>query len=76
MQEKHAMKATDWQIIETAPKDGTRILASQGPGDSYPDIVEWVDWKPGWYNGDITYESDVFTHWMPLPDPPQPVVLA
>jgi hypothetical protein len=58
-----------WQPIETAPKDGTEILAVRLGGGC--DVVEWVDWKPGWWNGDVAHDADFFTHWMPLPEPPR-----
>lgn len=64
---------TEWQPIETAPKDGTGILA----WDSYDDhtVVFWSEkaraWVlnvPGSYCADRTH---TFTHWMPLPSSPQ-----
>ncbi len=70
---------SEWQPIETAPKDGTEILAYvvQEP-DDYTDAVGAPE---GWANVDIG-RFDMFgewagqwagvpTHWMPLPDPPQ-----
>lgn len=70
----------DWQPIETAPKDGTHILACRGPYDKWwgfnqapPHVVHY--WKnpgeEGFYNS--FHDSDEplgFTHWMPLPEPP------
>jgi len=62
------------QDIKTAPKDGTRVLAWKSPDDDHPEIVEWTSHRPdgGWYNGDYTYKDGDFTHWMPLPPPPNP----
>ncbi|MFT6474683.1 MAG: hypothetical protein ACJAUS_002408 [Qipengyuania sp.] len=72
----------DWQPIETAPKDGTEILACDG-NDRSPDysIVAWD--KNLWVamadgaraieaQGDLytDYVQPWVTHWMPLPDPP------
>ena len=71
---------TDWQPIETAPKDGTRFLAYQHPFGV--EIVYRHD--PGGENKNPKhhYECWVFahqlagdypckpTHWQPLPDPP------
>jgi hypothetical protein len=51
-----------WQPIETAPKDGTEILAWDG--DQH--IVAWFD-------GDWRFSDDrqcFPTHWQPLPAPP------
>jgi hypothetical protein len=66
--ETHTMTER-WQPIEIAPKDGTRILAVCELDDDRPEIVEWVEWKPGWWNGDYTYDPDDFTHWTRLPLP-------
>jgi hypothetical protein len=56
-----------WQPIETAPKDGTPILAYDGG--------IWVAWWfvtneriKGWATLDHVIDDP--THWMPLPDPP------
>jgi hypothetical protein len=60
-----------WQPMQTAPKDGTEIMVCYDDAFYSPSIVSWVDWKPGWYNGDYTYDADAFDFWMPLPPPPQ-----
>lgn len=73
----------DWQPIETAPKDGTKILLFQ------PDVwnSDWNDYEgryepcveTGFYN-DCGYPTGYYypvfpintpTHWMPLPSPPK-----
>lgn len=71
-----------WQPIETAPKDGTRIIAYEptyGVGTafwqtittgSYADEVETVS---GWrLHGMMFREGDIDqpTHWMSSPSPP------
>lgn len=61
-----------WQPIESAQKDGTRILA----WDSYDEetVVFWSTSSKNWLlNVAGSYAEDrdhTFTHWMPLPAPP------
>ena len=67
-----------WQPIETAPKDGTRILVPYpifDPGnltaspDRYEIIV--VHWREvGWVSDGAWMLHEDPTHWMPLPPPP------
>jgi hypothetical protein len=57
-----------WQPIETAPKDGTDVLAWDG------DSVSLVWWSVGakkWAWGDFYLDAPAPTHWMPLPPPPE-----
>jgi len=69
----------DWQPIETAPKDGTTILAVDALIQDTHAVVYYDDGLyPGsiyvWHVTDTTiaYHRDRFTHWMPLPaQPPQ-----
>jgi hypothetical protein len=62
---------SNWQPIETAPKDGTIVLGCSGTGDDY-EVYEmaWIEnveftWTDPHYGG--VYGP---THWMPRPRPP------
>ena len=63
---------TEWQPIETAPQDGTEILASDY------DAIEIVSWDEqdawwGWFTRDG--QSMFASCWHPLPEhPPLPEV--
>lgn len=77
---------TQWQDIETAPKDGTEILLSN-PTDGYVETGHFIspfemigdenDDTPDWFTTSGEYlgsggpETTAPTHWMPLPAPPQ-----
>lgn len=65
-----------WQPIETAPKDGTKILGYDD-GDILVMVFETdQDGAGGWY---IELSERAYTdvpewtptHWMPLPEPPK-----
>lgn len=71
-----------WQPIETAPKDGTRVLlyanlrrASLSGHDLDKDYGYWIvlgSWEAEyglWVDGSQC--NPLPTHWMPLPEPPQ-----
>lgn len=59
-----------WQPIETAPRDGTRILCYLPFGRGFTTQTHWhIDKRGGnWYDegGELCP-----THWMPLPDKPE-----
>jgi len=68
---------TEWQPIETAPKDGTDILIYQPPEKIWGLIFEHViyvchfDGRGRWTESDgERYSNFKPTHWMPLPEPP------
>lgn len=63
--------ASSWQPIETAPKDGTEILAWQKGEGAF--VVFWYsrlfNWK--WTTHDLGGDENLYpSHWMPLPAPP------
>ena len=83
---------TDWQPIETAPKDEW-ILVYQAHGQhggmvftgGHCYVVKWAYGNEFWYDKSsnileiqdmkdhaTTYFTCVPTHWMPLPEPPEP----
>jgi hypothetical protein len=66
----------EWQPIETAPKDGTRLLGYDVESSDMA-VVYWCEkpWTREWrlvvcggWAEDDEWEP---THWMPLPDPPK-----
>ncbi len=57
---------SEWRPIETAPKDGTLVLTWDGERR----YVAMYDC--GWYIGIERGPNIEPTHWMPLPEPPQP----
>jgi hypothetical protein len=67
---------SEWQPIETAPKDGTAIdiwaRKPDGGGQRWTDIV----WENGWVSveGKLSDKYWTYTHWMPIPNPPKPRV--
>lgn len=74
-------RASQWRDIETAPKDGTHIMACRGPFTSnwtFAQAPAYVcHWwnnpgEEGWYlsSGDSGQISWHPTHWQPLPQPP------
>lgn len=57
--------AVGWQPIETAPRDGTAILARRSPG--VIEIVRWEDYPDyGVYGWSSESYDDPWTHWRPL----------
>jgi len=64
----------EWQPIETAPKDGSKILGFD-PSLLGIVIAQW-DGALGWYvdkcsQDGLGFECMPLTHWMPLPNPPK-----
>ena len=66
-----------WQPIETAPKDGTRILAYGKLGFEPAPGIGTVTWNwPGHWEcspseaTEYSAETCELTHWMPFPEPP------
>jgi hypothetical protein len=68
--------AGEWRSMESAPKDGTAVLAAvrateQGPSEV--DVVRWAVRDERWIAADsdpgciIVYADAEITAWMPLP---------
>lgn len=71
---------SEWQPIETAPKDGTRIMLGDRFGawiGQYREIYQSGfkpdnPWQSMMLNHDhMKYKVLKPTHWMPLPPPPK-----
>lgn len=72
------MKMAEWQPIETAPKDGTVIMAWH-IAHKCPVPVLWKDGgfpykgeRLSWIERTYTtaWPERAFSHWMPLPEAP------
>jgi hypothetical protein len=64
-----ALEGEKWQPIETAPKDGTKLLLVCADGWYF--VGQWSDRANGhmnWNDGEYTFGN--LTHWQPLPPPP------
>lgn len=74
---------SDWNLIETAPRDGTVMLLAYAEHSlsGYSSCVRPAKriavglfdglWRVGVPDGGVTGGGDdQFTHWMPLPSPP------
>lgn len=75
---------SEWQPIETAPKDGTVIIVWTNHDEV--EVTSWYQTKGYGYEpvpgteffrevrGKVLYEGwngNTPTHWMPLPEPPK-----
>lgn len=75
-----AALAAMWQPIETAPKDGTRIIAVGWDwgivwNERHVTTVIWRQDREEWCETDDSEDDSAcayLTHWMPLPAPPVP----
>jgi hypothetical protein len=68
---------SEWQPIETAPKDGTKVILN-GIGESgwnNDNIKEFEIVATGYFKFKLWQTGSIWrwktpTHWMPLPEPP------
>lgn len=56
-----------WQPIETAPKDGTKIIVSNG---RFAKTAYWGGKRPPCWKCDAGYSLGEQINWMPIPAPP------
>jgi hypothetical protein len=68
---------SNWQPIETAPKDGTPILITRPTKFKVEEgwhVVRWEDDEDWWVCHDGKFDTMLRgnepTHWQPLPAPP------
>jgi hypothetical protein len=71
---------SEWQPIETAPKDGTKILLGYFPDPVYEGASVMRSWEVAFWHGihrkwcgrELLNSEGYFspTHWMPLPEYP------
>lgn len=67
----HDAMAHSWQPIDTAPRDGTEILASDYDAIDFVSYGEWSRGVFGWTNREM--EPMFPAWWQPLPEhPPLP----
>ena len=69
---------SEWQPIETAPKDGTKVLLWQAgnPSGEWPFMASWETSRSHPNGGiwAIYIEGQALrdpTHWMPIQEPPE-----
>lgn len=55
--------APQWQPIESAPKDGTRLMLWDSRAGGYAVTGAWVAGSAD--------DHETITHWQPLPAPPE-----
>jgi hypothetical protein len=56
--------ASEWQPIETAPKDGRKMIFLLGPS-GFPQVA----YSNTWWTSGFSFENRP-THWMPIPSAP------
>jgi hypothetical protein len=60
---------SEWQPIETAPKDGTPVDLWTAEDGRFADAC-WNSTRRRWETQWERLANSVPTHWMPLPPPP------
>ena len=62
---------TDWQPIETAPRDGNRVLLYREGWREHTAVGWWSRTEKRWYTVPGTWPFNGATHWTLLPEPPK-----
>ena len=62
----HPVGSSAWFGGDTAPKDGKQFIAY----DPMCGLLFTMHWSDGAFSTDYERWSGRFTHWMPLPKPP------
>lgn len=68
--------STEWQTMDTAPKEGAQFLAYCDFGDGHRAfmVLEWTPksngFQPWLTEPQRSCDIGAPTHWMPLPPPP------
>lgn len=64
---------SEWQPIETAPKDGTRVLLFSPGGDGEDPTRQVAEgaWCRVWWRMEAGDYWTTPTHWIALPAPPK-----
>lgn len=65
------MEKTEWRPIETAPRDGTRVLLLHVRVECEVMLGYWDEQNDGWETDSEWWPDADFSHWMPLPNPPE-----
>jgi hypothetical protein len=61
-----------WRPIETAPRDGRKVLLCEIKNGEYEEWPETFYWDGDWYAAiDGCSLTISHTHWQPLPAPPE-----
>ncbi len=70
-QNAELLAAQQWQPIESAPRDGTRILVFIDSHFSFTTVARWDDDKDCWKSAWDDQSVYAVAYWQPLPQPPE-----
>ena len=63
-------EASQWQPIDTAPKDGTLVVVYDGDPGCPIEMARYFEDNSGWFDDAHGFRLKP-TYWQPLPEPPQ-----